>query len=123
MADREMVIKAYEDFVNGYECFCTSDDYEYEMHKAVLALLKEDCHNCKLECLLQKYDELKEKYDKLLKEQEAVEPTFKQDKDGIYVWACGSCGAYMYHIYEGIDKAKEYAKFCRQCGQAVKWNG
>ena len=35
-----------------------------------LALLKEDCHNCKLECLLQKYDELKEKYDVLLKEQE-----------------------------------------------------
>ena len=35
-----------------------------------LALLKEDCHNCKLECLLQKYDELKEKYDALLKEQE-----------------------------------------------------
>ena len=40
MIDREKVIKAYEDFVNGYECFCTSDDYEYEMHKAVLALLK-----------------------------------------------------------------------------------
>ena len=39
--DREKVIKAYEDFVNGYECFCTSDDYEYEMHKAVLSLLKE----------------------------------------------------------------------------------
>lgn len=39
--DRENVIKAYEDFVNGYECFCTSDDIEYEMHKAVLALLKE----------------------------------------------------------------------------------
>ncbi len=39
--DREKVIKAYEDFVNGYECFCTSDDYEYEMHKAVLALLQE----------------------------------------------------------------------------------
>jgi len=64
-----------------------------------------------------------ERIEKLLKEQEAVEPTFKQDKDGIYVWACGSCGAYMYHIYEGIDKAKEYAKFCRQCGKAVKWNG
>ena len=39
--DREKVIKEYEDFVNGYECFCTSDDYEYEMHKAVLAILKE----------------------------------------------------------------------------------
>jgi len=52
MADREKVIKAYEDFVNGYECFCTSDDYEYEMHKAVLALLKEQdevvrCKDCK----------------------------------------------------------------------------
>ena len=61
MPDREKVIKAYEDFVNGYECFCTSDDYEYEMHKAVLSLLKEqeaewlevddkhdayDCSNC-----------------------------------------------------------------------------
>ena len=57
----------------------------------------------------------------LLKEQEAVEPTFKQDEKGIFVWCCGSCGAYMYHIYDGIDKAKEYAKFCRQCGQAVKW--
>ena len=57
----------------------------------------------------------------LLKEQEAVEPSFKQDEKGIFVWCCGSCGAYMYHIYDGIDKAKEYAKFCRQCGQAVKW--
>lgn len=58
----------------------------------------------------------------LLKEQEAVEPTFKQDKNGIFVWACGSCGAYMYHIYEGIDKANKYAKYCRQCGRKVKWN-
>lgn len=41
MPDREKVIKAYEDFINGYECFCTSDDYEYEMHKAVLSMLKE----------------------------------------------------------------------------------
>ena len=41
MPDREKVIKAYENFINGYECFCTSDDIEYEMHKAVLALLKE----------------------------------------------------------------------------------
>lgn len=41
MPDMEKVIKAYEDFVNGYICFSKSDDYEYEMHKAVLALLKE----------------------------------------------------------------------------------
>ena len=57
-----------------------------------------------------------------LKEQEAVEPTFKQGEDGVFVWACGSCGAYMYHIYDGIDKAKEYAKYCRRCGKKVKWN-
>ena len=59
----------------------------------------------------------------LLKEQEAVEPTFKQDEDGVFVWVCGSCGACMYHIYDGIDKAKEYAKYCRQCGRKVKWDG
>ena len=57
----------------------------------------------------------------LLKEQEAVEPSFKQDEKGIFIWCCGSCGAYMYHIYDGIDKAKEYAKYCRQCGKKVKW--
>lgn len=52
MPDKENVVKAYEDFVNGYECFCTSDDYEYEMHKAVLAMLKTQpqivrCKDCK----------------------------------------------------------------------------
>ena len=55
----------------------------------------------------------------MLKELEPVEPTVKQDEDGI-VWACGSCGAYMYHN-GGISKAKEYAKYCRQCGKKVKW--
>ncbi len=58
----------------------------------------------------------------MLKEQETVVPTFKQDCDGNFVWACGHCGAYMYHIYDGIDKAKDYAKYCRQCGKKVKWN-
>ena len=64
-----------------------------------------------------------EEYEKELKEQEAVEPSFKQDEKGIFVWRCGSCGAYMYHIYDGIDKAKEYAKFCRKCGKPVLWEG
>lgn len=57
----------------------------------------------------------------MLKEQEPVKPTFKQDESGINCWCCGSCGAYMYHIYDGIDKAKEYSKYCRQCGKQVKW--
>lgn len=60
--DRENVIKVYENFVNGYECFCTSDDIEYEMHKAVLALLKEqEAHRWRL-CS----DELPETEDEVL---------------------------------------------------------
>ena len=41
MIDRKKVIKEYEDYVNSYISLTTSDDYEFEMHKAVLALLKE----------------------------------------------------------------------------------
>jgi hypothetical protein len=41
MADREKVIKEYDDYVNSYISLTTSDDYEFEMHKAVLSLLKE----------------------------------------------------------------------------------
>ena len=39
--DREKVIKEYEGYVNSYISLTTSDDYEFEMHKAVLALLKD----------------------------------------------------------------------------------
>ena len=81
--DREKVIKAYEEFVNGYECFCTSDDYEYEMHKAVLALLKE---------------------------QEAVSPTWQQGKA-----YCGSCGKRI--------PLKISARFCHKCGKRIEWEG
>lgn len=70
----EKVIKAVEEaFDLVHSDFIGTDDFnetEWEQNKAdALALLKEDCHNCKLECLLQRYDELKEKYDKLLIEQ------------------------------------------------------
>ena len=41
MIDREKVIKEYEDFVNRYISVSVNDDYVLEMHKAVLALLKE----------------------------------------------------------------------------------
>lgn len=41
MPDRWKVIKEYEDYVNSYISLTTSHDYEFEMHKAVLALLKE----------------------------------------------------------------------------------
>ena len=58
----------------------------------------------------------------LLQELEAIEPILRLGGDGIFVWTCGSCGAHMYcNIDDKIDKAKEYAKYCRQCGKAVKW--
>lgn len=39
--DKTKVIKEYEDYVNSYISLTTSHDYEFEMHKAVLELLKE----------------------------------------------------------------------------------
>ena len=41
MPDRDKVIREYENFVNSYISLTTSEDYEFEMHKAVLAVLKE----------------------------------------------------------------------------------
>ena len=40
MDDREKVIKEYEDYVNSYISLFKRHDYEFDMHKAVLALLK-----------------------------------------------------------------------------------
>ncbi len=91
--DREKVINDLQDAVNDDWMWQHADYYAKAMENAIA----------------------------LLKEQEAIEPSFKQGKDGIFVWCCGSCGAYMYHIYDGIDKAKEYAKYCRQCGKKVNW--
>lgn len=48
MTDMEKVIKAYEGYVNSYISLTTSDDYEFEMHKAVLALLKDQEERIKL---------------------------------------------------------------------------
>ena len=101
MPDREKIIRAVG------SCF----DYWLEQHRCLSQLEQETVRQFKADALF------------LLKAQEAVEPTFKQDEKGIFVWCCGSCGAYMYHIYDGIDKAKEYAKYCRQCGKPVLWEG
>ena len=79
MPDREKVFDALRNCITEPKCKdCPWETCE-EFHQTktipldlcldILELLKEDCHNCKLECLLQKYDQLKEKYDKLLKEQ------------------------------------------------------
>lgn len=52
MIDREKVIKEYENYVKRFVSLTTSDEAEYEMHEAVLSLLKEQgeivrCKDCK----------------------------------------------------------------------------
>ena len=82
MTDRKKVIKEYEEFVDKYECFSSSDDYVLEMHKAVLALLKE---------------------------QEAVEP--RKENDGVpqpwtsWWYVCGDCG-------QEIDYHDRFCRWC-----------
>ena len=68
--DREKVMSWLEGLAEPDWRDFHSDSEVQNIAKSAIALLKEDCHNCKLECLLQKYDQLKEKYDELLKEQE-----------------------------------------------------
>lgn len=84
MADKEEVIRGitYE-ILTSKICHRHFVSVDIDTISDALALLKEDCHNCKLECLLQKYDELKEKYDALLKEQEPRVLTWDEMKDGV----------------------------------------
>ena len=73
MPDREMVMNWLKELAEpDWKSFHSISEVQIVAQDA-LALLKEDCHNCKLECLLQRYDQLKEKYDKLLKKHEERE--------------------------------------------------
>ena len=67
--EREKIIKEYERFVHEYVPVCTSEDYEHELHMAVLALLKEQEEE--IENLKQTAQSMMEGIC-LLKEQEAV---------------------------------------------------
>ena len=130
MHDREKVISTLEEIKT--QTAGIGLDSAVIAHKfidKIIALLKEDCHNCKLECLLQKYDELKEKYDKLLKEQEAVVAHWDDDtghwiegdRDGIDrhtrttgemidTFRCSWCGFYQYWK----------TPFCPNCGAKME---
>jgi hypothetical protein len=92
--DREKVIREYEDYVNSYISLTTSHDYEFEMHKAVLALLKE---------------------------QEAVKPVL--DEQTGRIWLCGNCGSYVGFEDNDPHDPNEFDKYCRECGRPVLWEG
>ena len=52
----------------------------------------------------------------LLKKQEAVKRTSRTGINGFsIIWTCGACGSDLYP-----NNAK--AKYCSNCGQAVKWD-
>ena len=72
----------------------------------------------------ERYTMLREALDmamELLEAQEPVEP--RMDYDGQDVWRCGLCGAVIFHpnYTQADEDERNYAKFCRHCGRAVKW--
>lgn len=85
---RAELIKKFSDYVYYFKAYCTSDNEDHEMLKAVLALLKE---------------------------QEAVEPRKKCDGKpqpwSSWWYVCGDCG----------QEIEYHDRYCRWCGQAVKW--
>ena len=56
-----------------------------------------------------------------VKAQEPAKPYI--DSDGRDVWRCGNCGAGIFHPEhtQADEDERNYNKFCRHCGMAVKW--
>ena len=113
--DRKKVIKGLQEIVND-KWMMNHADWYVTVCEDALALLKEDCHNCKLECLLQKYDQLKEKYDKLLKEQEAV----VRCKDCKY-WDNGYLNYYVHPWLPCMDIRTDGNWFCANGERKEGW--
>ena len=119
MPDMEKVINEYEDYVNSYISLTTSHDYEFEMHKAVLALLKEQEERLR---------KLQKDKDKLCLEVSEWKHKFhdrpEQDKEighwivlkycaieGIY---CSKC---LNKIFDRSTKPKKkLSNYCPNCG-------
>ena len=124
--DRETVITHLQ-IIHTWASFARERDLQFFTAKHLediaqwaydaINLLKEDCHNCKLECLLQKYDELKEKYDELLKEQEPLEP-YACEGD----MKCGNGCEIVGYIRESDGKIERLSNYCPYCGRPVKWD-
>ena len=127
MLDREKVLTWLEICGKDRNCSGTCPYSEHgfgeygeckeQLMEDAFDLLKEDCHNCKLECLLQKYDELKEEYDALLKEQEPIEP-YACEGD----MKCGNGCEIVGYIRESDGKIERLANYCPYCGRPVKWD-
>lgn len=122
MIDREKVIKEYEDFVNRYISVSVNDDYVLEMHKAVLALLKEQ------EARLMTLDEVKDfNWDYCYLEEERLQGKEYRAVCGDYALTCITWPfVTSMRIQHGDDTyGKKWrcwsAKPTEEQRQAVKW--
>ena len=138
MVDQEKVIKGLELCTgNGSFAECISKDYQFIggsidgsciemlMYNALVMLktldvtpeelerLKMCRAECKIDCLLEHYNKVKDELDAMKKAQEPVEPTL-DIRHGKSMWRCGSCLA-------ALQPNQMHAKFCFNCGRAVKW--
>lgn len=110
----------------GHECM-------HQMFRDALALLKAQSeeldrlklcrHNCKIECLLDEYNKVVAERDALREAQEPVAPEKKsflcagecEYESTPLMNVCGACG-------EWLLSAAPRAKYCPNCGRAVKWD-
>ena len=102
MADREKVMQWLKTCATGCEDGCP-----YEYKNLVYRV------ECKADLMSDAIA--------LLREHEPVRPY--QDYDGLDVWRCGNCNTSLFHITEteADDDMKNYIKFCKHCGKAVRW--
>ena len=66
---------------------------------------------CKIDCLLEHYNKIKDELDAVKKAQEPVKPVWLGDDKRIGFYACGVCGMNM-----GPNP-----NYCWYCGGKVKW--
>lgn len=99
MPDREKVIKAIEIcYTAGHNC-------------TECPLFNEDACN----------DRLMRDALTLIREQEAVEPTAKDEAIRV-VYNCGGCGSLVGFVSTIHDDMQYRAKFCPECGRKVAWS-
>lgn len=78
-----------------------------------LERLKKCRHECKIDCLLEHYEKIKDERDALLKAQEPVKVKTKCSTGMTHWYTCGGCDA-------SVDKGD---KFCHECGKGLIWDG
>lgn len=91
-------------------CELVQDDGELnEMYTDVIRHLQREYDAIDLRCRANLRNDLID----LLKEQEPAKPTL-DIRHGKSMWRCGSCST-------ALQPNQIHAKFCFNCGQAVKW--